>query len=77
MLTAIRRAGWFVAELALLVVILCVLLNLILGADGGSFIASVATNVTAFLQRIPPGTLLGIVLILALVWLVRARNPKS
>jgi hypothetical protein len=74
MLTQIRRAGWFVAELALLVVILCVLLNLILGAEGGTFIASVATNVAAFLQRIPPGSLLGIVLILALIWLVQKKS---
>jgi len=77
MLTQIRRAGWFVAELALLVVILCVLLNLILGADGGTFIASVAANVAAFLQRIPPGSLLGIVLILALVWVLRSRSSGS
>lgn len=74
MLTQIRRAGWFVVELALLVVILCVLLNLIVGAEGGSFISSVATNTTNFLQRIPSGTLLGIALVLALVWLIRGKS---
>jgi len=74
MLTQICRAGWFVVELALLLVILCVLLNLILGADSGSFIAAVAANTTNFLQRIPSGTLLGIVLVVALVWLVRQRS---
>ena len=74
MLTLIRRTGWFVVELALLLVILCVLLNLILGAESGSFIASVATNVTTFLQRIPPGSFLGVVLILVMAWLVRQRS---
>jgi hypothetical protein len=77
MLTLIRNAGWFIVELALLLVILCVLLSLILGADSGSFIAAVATNTTNFLQRIPPGTFLGIVLILVMVWMVRARDPKN
>jgi hypothetical protein len=76
MLTQIRRAGWFVVELAVLLVILCVLLNIILGADGGGFIASVATNATTFLQRIPPGTFLSVVLILALVWLLRSRSSS-
>jgi len=74
MLTQIRRAGWFVVELALLVVILCVLLNLILGTDSGAFIAAVAANATAFLQRIPSGTLLGIAMILALVWVLRGKS---
>ncbi len=76
MLTQIRRVGWFVVELALLVVILCVLLSLILGADGGGFISSVATNTTNFLQRIPSGTLLGVAMILALVWIVRGRSSS-
>ena len=76
MLTQIRRAGWFVVELALLVVILCVLLNIILGTEGSGFIATVATNATNFLQRVPPGTFLGVVLILVMVWMVRGR-PSS
>lgn len=74
MLTQIRRVGWFVVELALLVVILCVLLNLILGADSGGFISAVAANTTAFLQHIPSGTLLGVVMILVLVWMMRGRS---
>ncbi|HTP81654.1 MAG TPA: hypothetical protein VMQ11_01850 [Alphaproteobacteria bacterium] len=74
MLTQIRRVGWFVVELALLVVILCVLLNLILGADSGGFISSVAANAANFLQRIPSGTFLGLVMILVLVWVFRQRS---
>lgn len=76
MMTHIRRAGWFVVELALLLVILCVLLNIILGTEGSSFITQVATNATNFLQRIPPGTFLGVVLILVLAWMVRSRSSS-
>lgn len=74
MMTHIRRAGWFVVELALLLVILCVLLNIILGTEGSSFITQVAANATNFLQHIPPGTFLGVVLILVLAWMFRARG---
>ena len=75
MLTQIRRAGWFVVEIALLLVILCVLLHIILGAESGAFIAGVAANAEAFLQHVPAGTFLGVVLILVLVWAVKSRNP--
>lgn len=74
MFTQFRRAGWFVVEIALLLVVLCVLLNIILGADGGAFISNVAANAVSFLQSIPSGTLLGVVLILFLVWTVRSRG---
>jgi len=59
MLLQIRKVGWLVVEAALLLVILCVLLNLLLGRDSGTFISGVATNTTAFLQAVPPGTFLG------------------
>ncbi len=74
MLMQIRRVGWFIVEAAFLLVILCVLLSLILGRDSGGFIAGVAANTTAFLQAIPPGSFLGVVLIAALVWLYKTRT---
>lgn len=73
MIEQIRRIGWLAVEMALLLVIVCVLLNIILGADSGSFIGSVAANASQFLQAIPPGTFLGVVLVVILYWLVRAR----
>ncbi len=66
MLIQLRKAAWFAVEAAFLLVVLCVLLNLILGAESGAFIAGVANNVTAFLQRVPPGSFLG----LALIWIL-------
>jgi hypothetical protein len=56
--------------------ILCVLLHLILGKDGGGFIASVAANTTDLLQKIPSGTLLGIFLILVVYWTVRSKASR-
>ncbi len=73
MIEQIRRIGWLAVEIALLLVILCVLLNIILGADSGGFIGSVAANAAQFLQSIPPGTFLGVVLIVVLYWLTRSR----
>lgn len=72
MLDQARRAGWLIAEAGLLVVILCVLLNIILGAESsGEFVASVARNANTFLQSLPAGTLIGLVLIVLAYWLVK------
>ena len=73
MIERIRTIGWLAVELAFVLVALCVLLNLLLGASGGSFINEVAQNTEKFLQAVPPGALLGVVLIFALYALVRKR----
>lgn len=66
-----RRIGWLAVEALLLLVVLCVLLNIVLGADGGAFISSVAANAANFLASVPPGTLVGLVLIGLVVWYIR------
>jgi hypothetical protein len=73
MLIQMRKLGWFVVEAALLLVILCVLLNLLLGRDSGAFISGVAANTTSFLQAVPPGSFLGVVLIVVLYLWARSR----
>jgi len=72
-MTRVRTIGWAVVEVAFLLIVLCVLLNIIVGGDGDAFIATVAKNATAFLQSLPPGVLLGIVLIVALYGLLKSR----
>ena len=67
------RVGWFVVEVAFMLVVLCVLLNIILGKEGGGFVSSVAANALDFLQKVPSGTFLGIFLILAVYWLIKSR----
>ena len=73
MIDQIRRIGWLAVEAAVLVIVLCVLLNIVLGNEGGSFISFVSDNTTKFLQALPPGVTLGISLIVVLYWVVRNR----
>jgi len=68
------RVGWFVVEAAFVLVLLCVLLNIILGNESGAFIAGVAGNATRFLQTIPPGAFLSLLLIGAVYAWFRARQ---
>lgn len=73
----ITAIGWRAVELAFIIVALCVLLSLLLGKQGGTFIAFVAANTTDFLQKIPPGALLGVVLIFAVYWLIKNRSKNQ
>ncbi len=71
----IRVYGWRAVELASMIVIFCVLLNIILGDGGGAFVTSVANNAVLFAQDVPAGTLLGLVLV-ALVYRFYLRREK-
>ncbi|MBM4437748.1 MAG: hypothetical protein FJ029_11065 [Actinobacteria bacterium] len=63
-------------EAAALLIVLCLFLSIILGASGGAFITDVARNATQFLQAVPPGTLLGVALLLGLYWWFRGRRTN-
>jgi hypothetical protein len=76
MIQKITKLGWLVIELAFMLVVLCVLLSLILGKDGGGFVSSVAANTLDLLQRVPPGTVLGVFLILGLYWTFRRKDAR-
>jgi hypothetical protein len=70
----IRRIGWLVAEAGLLIVILCVLLNIILGPEAsGAFVSEIAANANSFLQGLPAGVLVGLALVVLAYGLVRPR----
>ncbi len=71
----IRVYGWRTVELASMIVIFCVLLNIILGDGGGAFVTSVANNAILFAQDVPAGTLLGLVLV-ALVYRFYLKREK-
>jgi hypothetical protein len=74
----VRKTGWLAVEAGLLIVILCVLLNIILGpASSGDFIASVATNATTFLQGLPAGTVVALVAVFMAYWIVARRSVAS
>ena len=73
MIEQIVRLGWRIVEVVLLLVVLCVLLNIIVGQGSGIFITSVAANALGFLQAIPSGTVVGVVLVVLLYWTIKAR----
>ncbi len=78
MIQKFTKLGWLVVELGFVLVILCVLLNIILGKDSGGFVSSVAANALDFLQKVPSGTILGIFLIVILVlyWTVKSKESR-
>ena len=75
-LTLLRTIGWAAIEAAFLLIVLCVLLNIILGGESDSFISQVANNATNFLQSLPAGVLLGVALIVMIYGLVKARLQR-
>jgi len=58
-LRQLRIIGWAAVEAAFLLIVLCLLLNIIIGDKTDSFISGVAKNATTFLQSLPPGIFLG------------------
>jgi len=76
MIEKITKYGWLAVELVFMLVVLCVLLSLILGKQSGAFVASVAANTLDFLEKVPSGTFLGIVLILVLYWTFKSRVSR-
>ncbi len=75
-LMRLRTIGWAVVEAAFLLIVLCILLNIILGGEADSFVAGVAKNATDFLQRLPPGVVLGIALIVMIYGMVKSRLQR-
>lgn len=67
-----KRVLWEFVELAFLLVLALVLISLLLGPDAGSYVASVADNVTKFASGASSG-LIGIVLVLAVIYLALRR----
>jgi len=72
-LDSARRYLWALVELGFLAVLAIILIYLLLGDGSGTFVMSVAGNVTKFATEIPTASLLGIGVILAIVYLVAQR----
>lgn len=73
LIAQVRTIGWAAVEAAFLLIVLCVLLNIILGNEANPFVTAVANNATGFLQKLPAGVFLGVVLIAVLYGMVRSR----
>jgi hypothetical protein len=72
-LTQLRVIGWAAVEAAFLLIVLCLLLNIIIGDKADSFISTVAKNATGFLQSLPPGIFLGLVLLVLIYGFLKSR----
>ncbi len=70
----VRKIGWFVVEAAFLLVALCVLLEIILGQQGGGFVTAVAERAKVFLQAVPPGAVLGAVILILLYFFFASKK---
>ena len=74
MIDRIKKIGWLAVEVGILLIAICILLRILLGNDGGAYIASVSDNATKFLQALPPGVALGAAMIVLLYWFVKAKQ---
>lgn len=72
-IAAAKRVLWELVELGFLTVLALILIHLLLGANAGSYVASVADNVTKFAGSASSG-LLGIVIVLGIVFLALRRR---
>ena len=73
LLTQLRVIGWAAVEAAFLLIVLCLLLNIIIGDKADSFISTVAKNAATFLQSLPPGIFLGLVLLVLIYGFLKSR----
>jgi len=59
-LMQLRTVGWAAVEAAFLLIMLCLLLDIVIGTQADSFVAKVAKNTTAVLQSVPPRVVVGV-----------------
>jgi len=73
MFDRVIKIGWLAIESGLALIALCVIFNIILGQDSGSFISSVAENATKFIQSLPPGVTIGVAMVALVYWFAGTR----
>ncbi len=61
---------WLFVEIAFVAVLAVVLIHLIIGPNSGAFVSTVADNVLKFAGGIPPQSMVGLAIVLALVFLI-------
>jgi membrane protein DedA with SNARE-associated domain len=72
-----KRALWEFVEIAFLAVLALVLIFLLLGPSAGTYVASVADNVSKFASTASSGVL-GVVIVLAIAYLaLRRMHPDD
>ena len=72
----IRAIGWAAIEAAFLLIMLCMLLDIVVGTQADSFVSKVAKNATAFLQSLPPGVVVGVAAVAVVYGVLRTRVTR-
>jgi hypothetical protein len=75
-LDKVKRFLWHIIEILFAFLLIVVLVGLILGKDAGGFVQSVMQNVAGFVNSLAAGTVVGIAIVLALLYLARTRWGK-
>jgi uncharacterized membrane protein len=75
-LDKVKKFLWHVIEILFAFLLIVVLVGLILGKDAGGFVQSVMQNVAGFVNSLAAGTVVGIAIVLALLYLARTRWGK-
>ena len=75
-LDKVKKFLWHIIEILFAFLLVVVLVGLILGKDAGGFVQSVMQNVAGFANSIGSGSLVGIAVVLALLYLAKTRWGK-
>ena len=73
MLEKAKKILWHVVEILFAFLLVVVLVGLILGKDAGGYVQSVMQNVAGFVNSLASGTVIGIAVVLALLYLAKAK----
>lgn len=76
LLAQIRTIGWAAIEAAFLLIVLCLLLDIVIGAQADLFVSKVAKNATTFLQSLPPGVVVGVAAIAMVYGFLKTRLTR-
>lgn len=76
MLDKAKKFLWHIIEILFAFLLVVVLVGLILGKDAGGFVQSVMQNVAGFVNSLAAGTVVGIAIVLALLYLAKTRWGK-
>jgi len=68
-----KKILWQIVETLFAFLLIVILIGLILGKEAGGFVQSVLQNVAGFVNSIATGTLIGIAVVLALLYLAKRK----
>ena len=72
-LATAKRVLWEIVELGFASVLAIMLLYLLMGQGSGTFVLSVADNVTKFAAAVPTPSLIGLAIVLGIIYLIMKR----